>query len=558
MTARSNECRVVRSILLTALALWMAAACDDPPGVPVADPYDGSRIRPAERYGGTAVVGGSKDIETLNSLVSTDVIARQHEIHVLFMTLVRLADAPEHPYVPYLAESWELNSDSSLITFHLRRDIAWHDGEPTTAHDVAFTFERAKNPEVPFPNRGDFDLWEEVEVLDDYTIRFHLRPHTEFLYGWSQLAIMPRHILAEVEPGELATHPFGTSEPVGNGPFMFVERVPGDRWVFKANDAFPPELGGRPYLDRLVYRVIPAEATLLAELRTGGIDMYPDMPPTMAVRLLDDQSIAIDSTVTSGYAFIAWNSKRPFFRNRQVRRALTMAIDRGAIVRAAREGMGSVATGPVGPWHWAYDTSWTPLPFSPDSAAVLLAAAGWVDRDGDGIRDRNGVPFRFDILTNESAVRRDMAVMVQSDLAAIGVDAQPRAREPASLAAAVTSPERRYDAVLVVWVRDVAKIDDRDLWSCDRIGNPWQFTSYCNRDLDPVLEAIPITMDRRRQGELIRRYHELVVADQPYTFLYYEIRTVGVRRSMKGVDIGIRGDWVSVIDWWILPAYRNR
>jgi peptide/nickel transport system substrate-binding protein len=520
------------------------------------DPYDGSLVPPARRYGGTAVVGGSKDISTLNSLVSTDVVAREHQNYILFTTLIRLDD--QLGAQPYLAKSWEISPDSTLITFRLRDDVFWHDGRPTTARDVAFTFEAAKNPEIPFPNRADFDLWEEVEVLDDYTIRFVLRPHAGFLYGWSQLAIMPAHILAAVPPEELATHPFGTTKPVGNGPFRFLERLPGDRWVFEANDDFPPELGGRPYLDRLVYRVIPEDATLLAELKTGGIEMYPNMPPGLAARAESDPSIDILQAATSGYAFIAWNSKRPFFRSPELRRAITMAIDRQALVDAAREGLGSVATGPVGPWHWAYDSSWSALPFTPDSAGTLLDAAGWIDRNGDGIRDRNGLPFRFEILTNESSVRRDMAVMVQSNLAAVGIDAQPRSREPGSLAAAVTSPERRYDAVLIVWVRDVGKIDDRDLWSCDRIGNPWQFTSYCNPELDPILDSIPITMDRERRGELIRRYHEVIAADQPYTFLYNEIRTAGVRRSLKGVEIDIRGDWVSVIDWWVLPAFRDR
>lgn len=536
--------------------LLLLTSCGDARRAGEMDPWDGSGISPARRYGGTAVVGGSKDISTLNSLVSTDIVAREHENFVLFTTLVRLDEHLEAQ--PYLAESWEINSDSTLITFLLRDDVVWHDGRPTTARDVAFTFEAAKNPDIPFPNRGDFDLWEEVEVLDDYTIRFVLRPHAGFLYGWSQLAIMPAHVLEDVPPAELATHPFGTGEPVGNGPFRFVERVPGDRWVFEAYDDFPPDLGGRPYLDRLIYRVIPEDATLLAELRSGGIEMFRDMPPTSAARVRDDPSIEVLEATTSGYAFIAWNSKRPYFRSPAMRRAITMAIDRRALVDAAREGLGSVATGPVGPWHWAYDSSWTALPFDPDSAAVLLDEAGWIDRNGDGIRDRNGLPFRFEILTNESSDRRDMTVMVQSNLAAVGIDAEPRSREPGTLAAAVTSPDRRYDAVLIVWVRDVGKIDDRDLWSCDRIGNPWQFTSYCNPELDLILDSIPVTLDRERRGEMIRRYHELVAADQPYTFLYNEVRTSGVRRSLKGVEIDIRGDWVSVIDWWILPSYRNR
>lgn len=174
----------------------------------------------AERSGGTIVVAGRNDIISANSLVTLDTESLQHQIHVLFVTLVR-ADEDYSP-LPYLARSWSFNDDASSITFELREDLTWHDGEPVTARDVAFTFKRVRDPDTGYPNPAYFDAWAAVDVVDEYTVRFAVRPTAYPLYGWTRLAIMPEHILGDVPAADLATHPFGTTEPVGNGPFRFV------------------------------------------------------------------------------------------------------------------------------------------------------------------------------------------------------------------------------------------------------------------------------------------------------------------------------------------------
>ena len=145
------------AIGVTVGLIVLFAGCGDGGGGSDLDPFDGSRVSPARRYGGTAVVGGGKDISTFNSLVSTDIVARDHQRFVLFATLVRLDENSAE--LPYLAESWDISPDSTLITFNLRDDLFWHDGRPTTARDVAFTFERAKDPDVPFPNVNDSSVF---------------------------------------------------------------------------------------------------------------------------------------------------------------------------------------------------------------------------------------------------------------------------------------------------------------------------------------------------------------------------------------------------------------
>ncbi len=533
----------MRVLALLGLAFF---GCED--AQPEVEGPDPATISEADRYGGTVVVGGLGEIQTMNGFLSRDYMTDQVQANVLFMTLLRY-DADLEPR-PYLARSWEVSPDSNEIVFELRTDVRWHDGEPTTAHDVAFTFNRVKDPAVPFPNRSSFDNWEMAEVLGPHSIRLTLRPHADYLHGWAALPIMPRHILEDTAPEDLATHPFGTSEPVGNGPFRFAEHLPGDRWIFEANPAFPAELGGRPYVDRLAYRVIPNETTLFAELRSGGVDMYVRLAPEFADEVLEDPDLRLAAYPFPNYSFIAWNSQRAFFADPIVRRALTIAIDRQEIVDVVRHGLGTPAVGPIGSWHWAYDSAWQPLPHSPDSAAALLELAGWTDSDEDGIREKDGRVFSFEISTNESRERGSIAELVQHYLAEIGVDARPRIVEHQTLIADVTSPERRFDAFLLSWSQGLV-LDERDQWACDRIGRPLQFTSYCNPELDPVLDSIPRATDRAVQAVLLRRYGEMIAADQPFTFLYVEKRADALRDRLQGAEPDFRGELADVRSWWL-------
>ncbi len=529
MSSGDGGRRGVVAAVLAAAAVALASACG------------GDRDAPA-----TVVMADESEVVSLNSLVPGGAVGEQIQKYVLFTTLVRLDSALEPR--PYLARSWELNEEGTELTVRLREDVRWSDGEPTTAEDVAFTFRRAKDPDVPFPNRSYFDRWESVEVVDEYTLRFRLRPHYGYMLGWAETAIMPAHVLGDVDPSELRSHPFGAGEAVTNGPFRLAEHRPQERWTFTANPEFPEALGGPPEIERLVYRIVPEPSARLAELRAGRVHMVPTLSAEAASGLEGEPEVVVETHPRPAYTFIVWNTRRELFASPRVRRALTMALDREGILRSVRGGHGSVAGGPVGPWHWAHDTAWRPLPHDPDSARSLLAAEGWRDRDGDGVRERDGRDFSFELLTNPGSERRDIAVMVQSDLGEVGVEVSPRSRESTAMASSLTRPEREFDAAVLSWVRDIL-VDDEDLWACDRRDAPYQFTGYCNPTVDAVLDTAARARDREERRRLLRRYHELVGADQPYTFLYHETGLSARRRSLEGVRMGPRGQLVTVARW---------
>jgi peptide/nickel transport system substrate-binding protein len=511
-----------------------------------------------DRYGGTAVTSTVSELDVgMNGFAPIETGASQHQMFVNLMTLIQYDEALEP--VPYLAESWEVSPDLMEITFHLRDDVFWHDGELTTARDVAFTFLRASNPETGYPNLAFFHYYlpgeEGVEVIDDFTVRFHLsRPHAEYLDPWRTVAIMPEHLLGDVPPAELAQHPFGRICPVGNGPFRFVNHIPDDRWVFEANPWFPEGLGGRPYLDRYVFRPIPENATLLAELLTGGIDVYISVTPNSAERIRSEADLEVRSYPSRSIFFAAWNSRVPKLSDSRVRRAFTVGIDRRQILEGIRFGRGEVANTGVPFSHWAYDSALADsLPYDPDQARRLLTEAGWVDGDGDGIRENGeGEALTVEIIVNQNQEREEVSEIMQAQLREVGVDVQLRVVDMGVLIERITSPEREFEGFLLSWEQEF-RLDERDLFHSEAVDRLYAFSGIQDQELDRYLDTLQLIPARIDAEPVWRAYQNRLVNLQPYTFLYFSDRQNGLNGRLQGVVMDVRGDWQNVREWWIDP-----
>ena len=511
-----------------------------------------------ERFGGTLVLSASADIADISPLTWQVQNALYMQQFVLFTPLIAY-DADLKP-IPRLARSWEVNADTTLLTFHLRRDVWWHDGRKTTAHDVKFSYDMARDPRTGFIYSGFWTHYGEAEAPDSFTFRVRLRPHAEFLDAWRVFAPAPRHVLEGTPAAELRRHPFATRSPVGNGPFRFVSRVPGQRWTFEANDRWPKDLGGRPYVDRLVYRAIPEPATQLAELESGGIDVWLAPPSEYVPRIRQSSRARLVSFPDLVFEHIAWNHRRPPFGDARVRRALTMAIDRETLVRGVRAGFGRVANSTVAPMLWMHDSAaGAEVRHDPAAARRLLAEAGWEDRDGDGtVEDSAGRPFRFELkVPHGYRERRDIAEIVQSDLRKVGVQATVREQEFNALLAAATDPAKRdFDALVLGWKPEF-RVDDSELFACAKRDYPMAFSGYCDAEADRLLDSMQVVADRAAARWLWSRYQRLLARDQPYTLLYFADRLEAVSTRLRGVAPDARGDWVDVDRWWIHPSGRQ-
>jgi peptide/nickel transport system substrate-binding protein len=542
-----------RSLVPALLAIALGACGGD-----TRPPSGAATVSDSARYGGTLVIGANSDIGDISPLTWHVQNALYMQEYVLFTPLIAY-DSALTP-IPRLARSWEVNADTTLLTFHLRDDVWWQDGVRTSAYDVKFSVDLARDPRSGYIYTGLWTNYGQAEASDSFTFRIRLRPHAEFLDVWRTFAPVPEHVLRGVPPGRLASHPFGTRAPVGNGPFRFVSRTPGQEWVFEANPRWPRDLGGRPYVDRLVYRAVPEPATLLTELETGAVDVYPGMPPEFAARVRASRRTRLVGFPDLAYETIYWNHRRPPFGDVRVRRALTMAIDRARIVAVVRGGFGQVANSTVAPVLWAHDsTAGAGVGYDPAAARRLLAQAGYQDRDGDGVVESgDGKPFRFTLkVPHGNQERRDIAELVQADLRKAGVEADIREVEFNTLIAQASDARTRdFDALVLGWKPEF-RVDDSDLFACAKRDNPITFAGYCNPEVDRLMDSVQLVPDRRAALPLWRRYQALIARDQPITLLYFGNRLVGVSRRVQNARLDARGDWVGIDRWWILPSARE-
>lgn len=513
-----------------------------------------------DRFGGRAVVGGGGEIAGgMNAFVSADYAANQHQLHVNLMTLLRLDEELEPE--PWLAEAWELSEDGTELEFRIRDDVLWHDGTPTTAHDVAFTFLRVTDPETGFPNAAFWRHYVEgeggVEVVDDHTIRFRLHPHAGPLNPWFSVAVMPRHLLEDVPPAELRQHPYGNRCPVGNGPFVFRDHQQDASWTFRRNPAFPEGLGGPAPLEHYVYRVIPEQTTLLTELLTGGVDVYIGPSPDQVPQIEAADHLEVHDFLSRNYDFVGWNTRRPHLSDVRVRRALTLGTNRQQIVDALLRGYGTVANSGVPPFHPAYMQALEDsLAHDPERAARLLDEAGWTLPEGGDIRtNADGEPLEISLQFNvENQMRRDIAEIMQAQLREVGVAIRPEGVEFASLINRINDPQvRDFDGVVVGWVTDF-RVDDHDLFHSTRADTPYGWSGIADDRLDVLLDTLQLVQDLEEAAPFWEEYQLRLVELQPYTWLYFPERLAGTNRRLHGAEPDVRGEWANIHRWWVMDT----
>lgn len=536
--------RAARHALLVALAAGLITACGGGASPP---PGNEPESESEPKRGGTLVAAETADFDALNEFVSTDHDTHETMRHMLFMTLTRYDENLE--VEPYLAERWELAEDGMSVTYYIRKDVKWHDGTPTTADDVKFTYERAIEPDLAYANVATFQNYERAELLDPYTVRFHFKkPFAEQVEGITLVPIMPKHLLEKVPALEMKNAPFNRN-PVGNGPFKFVRWKANEEVVFEANDDFSPSLGGRPYIDRVVFRVLPEQTTQVTMLLTGQIDLMRAVPPQDAAKVEGSDVAQLVPYPDRAYVYVAWNARRPFFDTADERTAMTLAINRQEIVDALLYGYGAVAVTHASATSWALDKSIEALPYDPARAKELLARQGWKDSNGDGILDQNGRRFEFELKTNQgNDLREDMLVMIKNDLSQIGVVVKPVLREWTVL---LEETERKeFDAWLSGWVPDFT-YEPRDIFHSEAIEGKYNRVSFSNPQADSLMELGNSLTDREQAKPVWAAFQRILHREQPYTWLYTIKERVGVSRRVKGAKSDVRGHIFDIRSWWL-------
>ena len=489
----------------------------------------------------TLVVASGGGFDGPNEVVDPSPRQLEHEIRsALFLQLLHeRPDYQRHPptFAPELARSWRFSPDRLRLTFQLRDDVRWSDGTPVTAEDVRFTWQAQTSPEVGWPSAYVKERIRDVEVMGPKTVRFHFtEAYPGQLLDANEGFVLPRHAWSRLPFARWADSADWFAENlVVDGPFTIERWRPGEELVLARNPRY--HRPGRPRLARVVFRVAPEEATRIQDLLTGNAHVVEGIPAERLDEVEGDPDSRTVALWARGYTFIAWNTRREPFDDPAVRRALTQAIDRDALVEALWHGRARVSASPIPSSVWAHLHELRPWPYDVAAARRLLAERGFRDSDGDGILERGGRPFSFELSTmGTTQLRRDAVVLIQQQLRQAGIDARPALQEPGTHLARLG--EYDFDGALVSVGIDTG-IDLRYAFHSGPPGDS-NWGRYANPEVDRLLERIAREPEPVRALPLYHELQRLLHRDQPYTFLWEPQSLVGLAERLVAVPSPLR------------------
>jgi peptide/nickel transport system substrate-binding protein len=457
------------------------------------------------RRGNTVIMASGADLQSPNPLLTTHPLAKQVQRYCLLVTLFRY-DSTLTP-APYLARRWAWSADRRVLTLGIFRGLRWHDGIPTSARDAAWTLRTALDPATGYPRRADLAGLLDAAAPDDSTLvlRFASAP-SGIPDVLTDLAVLPAHLLDTIPPARLRQADWNR-HPVGNGPFRFVAYQPNRRWVFAANPDFPAALGGPPQLDRFVIAVVDEPTTKLAALTSGELD-FAGINPAHAEFVKRNPALAVlDYPLLYSYALV-FNVRRPPFDRLEARLAVARAIRQQPIVDGILFGFGTPASGPLPPDLASllpdFPTSRLPdLPTSRPPASRLPAPD-------------------FELLTVGSG-EAPLEQMLQAQLAAAKIRAGIRQLELTTYLDRVEGPAHEFAAAVMGIQGDLG--------------------------LGHLARLLSLAGLRPEGGH--ERLVRMIQDSVPAVFLYHARGVQGMNRRVKGVRMDLRGELVSLSQWYI-------
>ncbi len=488
--------------------------------------------------GGTLTVRLTAEPSSLDLLTDGDMLSNWLLAGKVYQGLARVdttrADAP---LVPELATSWTVSPDGRVATFTLREGVRWHDGRPFGADDVVATVKKVLDPSVRAMQwRSALSELEEVRRGDDartVVVTFR-KPLFLGFRSLATLPVYPKHLVDEA--GDLVHHPLHRA-PVGTGPFRFESWDSADkRLSFVRHEQY---WGPPAYLDRVVYRAVADANVAFQLLQKGEFDLFTGLTPQGWSREMAEVATLVRDFARIrffdvNYTWVGWNEARPFFADKRVRKAMTAAMDRPGMLRAFLDGTERQTVCHFHVESDACDQDLVPRPYDLAGAARLLDEAGWVDVDGDGLREKDGAPAAFTFLTlSTSVLFGKVAPYLQQQLARLGVRMDIRKVEWSVFLELVRHHD--FDACGLAWgSMDVAQ-DPHGVWHSSQIASGSNYVSYANPEADRLIDEARAELDDAKRGALFRKFGRLLHEDEPYTFLFNRPTLDAARRGLRGL-----------------------
>jgi peptide/nickel transport system substrate-binding protein len=452
--------------------------------------------------------------------------------------------------------SWQTSADGLLDKVVLRDDLVWSDGTPITAHDVAFSYTVIMDPRVPVPAvRSGTDQLRAVHAYDDRTlVFFHREPLATNVWNIN-FPVLPRHVYEktwEDDPSlkDSPAHVKLEAEPVVGGPYEIVERTRGQQIVLRRRKSWSyvkgKQVRDEPYFAEIRFRIIEDPNTSLLALKSGEIDELMLQPEQWTTQTTDAEFYARNTKATApewvSFHF-GWNIGTPFFADRRVRRAMTYAFDHDRMLDKLCYGLYTPCAGPFAADSWmAAGLKLEPSKQDLDKAEALLDEAGWIDRDNDGIRDKeiDGklVPFEFSMLVNQQPHRIKIATLLKENLDQIGIRMNVRPLEATVLQQ--LTQEKKFQAYFGGWGSGTDPDSSENIWATNAGRN---FVGYSNPEIDRLFVEGRREFDKAKRAEKYGRIQQILSEDQPYTWLYWRNSFYGFSRDLRGYVFSPRGPY---------------
>jgi peptide/nickel transport system substrate-binding protein len=455
-----------------------------------------------------------------------------------------------------LAESWIISPDQKTITFKLKPNLKWADGKALTSDDVLFTWKLVTDEKTRSPYASDYQLVKNAVAPDTQTFSVtYEKAYAPALDSWSGLQILPKHLL---EKQDIHTTTFAR-HPVGSNYYKLDSWTHGENLKLSRN---PTSVMGQAKIDKLVTRIIPDNSAQFLELMADNIDSM-GLDPIKYSRIIParpelQKKLALYKELGNSYTYMGFNLKHKPFDDVRVRKAINYAIDKQEIIDGVYLGLGINIASPYKPGTRWSNPELKPYEYDVKKAKALLKEAGFVDLDGDGILERDGKPFAFEIITNQNKEREKSAVLIQRRLKDVGIDVKIRAIEWASFISRFIKTGD-FDVVVLGWGLGLDP-DQFNIWhSSQNQPGQFNFIHYNNPKIDALLEQGRLELNPDKRMKIYHEFAKVLLEDSPIVYLSAGYGLTAIHKRVKGIDTPAppAGIGYNSHDWYIPEQLRR-
>ena len=470
---------------------------------------------------------------------------------------------------PMLAEKWQWNSDSTSIEIFLREDSKWSDGKVISAYDVVYSFDIYSDPLVQsrfygmFKNfyhfdDGRVDLERTFAVIDSFHLIINFLPDKVISLFDLAFPIIPKHIYDKINRNEIKTAEINFN-PVSSGPYKLKKWERNQFIILEANkDCY---LYDKEIINQIIFKVVPDYNSIVTQLKKGEVDLSEDLQPSDAKQLSTNPNLNVVSVKGRQFDYVGWsnidgkyfskkNKIKPhrFFGDKKVRQALSYAINRKEIVDQFLLGYGSLCNSPISEIFVSeFDSSLTGFEYNPDKAKQLLKESGWIDKNQNGILEKDNVEFSFTLNIPSGNPMRDFSsTVIKNNLKQVGIDVKVEKLEFGVLMDGVLN--RKLDSWILSWFIPLP-IDLKTYWFSDLKQTRMNFASYQSEEADKIMLELEKKHSKEEYIELMKKFQQIISDDQPVTFLYWFDNIVCYNKRIKNITINPFGPVQRIWEW---------